>query len=103
VPIYRYRCDDCEETFSALEFSGEPATQACEHCGSTEIVRVPGVPGVLFKGKGFYVTDNRRSGSSGAKSNGATTPASSESKSGAGADSGSSGSTASDQSKAASS
>ncbi len=98
MPIYRYRCDDCGETFSALEFSGEPATGSCEHCGSTEIERVPGVPGVLFKGKGFYVTDNRRSSSSGAKSNGTT---SSGSKSGT--ESGSDESSASGQSKAASS
>lgn len=59
MPIYRYRCEDCETVFSALEFAGDPATENCENCGSTQIERIPSVPGVLFKGKGFYATDKR--------------------------------------------
>lgn len=59
MPIYRYRCEDCETVFSALEFAGDPVTENCEHCSSTQIGRIPSVPGVQFKGKGFYATDKR--------------------------------------------
>jgi len=77
VPIYRYSCSDCDTVFSILEFAGDPTTEQCKQCGSNKIERIPSVPGVQFKGKGFYVTD-RKGGRSGAakpvesgKSNGA--------------------------------
>lgn len=64
MPIYRYRCEDCQLVFTALEFAGDPATARCTRCDSTHIERIPSVPGVQFKGKGFYVTDRNRSRSS---------------------------------------
>lgn len=69
MPIYRYRCEACDHTFSTLVFDHEGEQLACEACGSERLERLPGVPGVVFKGKGFYVTDRR---SSPAKANGSS-------------------------------
>jgi predicted nucleic acid-binding Zn ribbon protein len=43
----------------------------CPICGGS-VRRVVGSVGVVFKGSGFYVTDNRGSNGNGAKANGAS-------------------------------
>ncbi len=70
MPIYRYHCAKCDTEFNALELAGDPATSHCQACNSAKLTRLPSVPGVQFKGKGFYVTDrSKRSG--GGNGNGA--------------------------------
>ncbi len=73
MPIYEYQCDDCGFNFERLQkFSDAPIT-VCPECeGSVRKVIHP--VGIVFKGSGFYVTDNRadapdaNSGSKGAES-----------------------------------
>ena len=58
MPLYAYKCDSCEHEFEARQrFSDEPLT-VCPVCGNG-IRRLITPVGVVFKGSGFYVTDNR--------------------------------------------
>jgi putative FmdB family regulatory protein len=69
MPIYAYKCDTCEHRFEVRQrFSDDPLTE-CPRCEG-EIRRVITQVGLVFKGSGFYVTDNRN-GKSNGKMNGA--------------------------------
>ena len=62
MPIYLYECDSCGVRFERLErMSAEPLTR-CPECDG-EIHRVIQPVGIIFKGSGFYVTDNRKGSS----------------------------------------
>jgi putative FmdB family regulatory protein len=73
MPIYAYECKECGVRFERRQsFSDEPV-KICPECGG-EVHRLIQPAGIIFKGSGFYVTDNRGSKSS------LTTPARSEGK-----------------------
>src|SRR5450631_769715 len=58
MPIYTYECENCGVRFEAKQsFSDMPLT-VCPECEG-HIHRVIQPVGVVFKGSGFYVTDNR--------------------------------------------
>lgn len=58
MPVYEYLCDQCGERFETVQsFSAAPLTE-CPTCGG-HVHRVIQPVGVIFKGSGFYVTDNR--------------------------------------------
>ncbi len=60
MPTYTYRCTNCGHEFEARQrMTDEPLTE-CPQCAG-KIRRVVSSVGVVFKGKGFYVTDNRGS------------------------------------------
>ncbi len=62
MPIYLYQCDSCGLRFERLQrMSEEPLTQ-CPECDGT-VHRVIQPVGIIFKGSGFYVTDNRQGSS----------------------------------------
>jgi putative FmdB family regulatory protein len=58
VPTYEYVCKACKRAFEVQHGIHEPAPAACEHCGG-ELRRIFYPPGVVFKGGGFYSTENR--------------------------------------------
>jgi putative FmdB family regulatory protein len=59
MPIYTYRCTNCGVEFDQYQsFSDDPLVK-CPECGK-KTLRKQFVPiGIIFKGKGFYATDNR--------------------------------------------
>jgi len=59
MPIYTYRCESCGVQFERRQhFSDEPL-KTCPEC-QTETLRKVYLPvGIVFKGSGFYATDNR--------------------------------------------
>ncbi len=62
MPTYDYKCKDCEYKFEHFQaMSDEPLT-TCPECGGELKRLIGGGLGVIFKGSGFYVTDNRKSG-----------------------------------------
>lgn len=69
MPTYEYVCTSCGNNFDTVQSFSEPPLETCERCGG-QIRRVFHPAGILFKGSGFYSTDNRRSGPSGKSSPG---------------------------------
>jgi len=58
MPVYVYRCDTCGLTFERRQSMTEPTLVDCPECDG-HVHRVIQPVGVMFKGSGFYVTDNR--------------------------------------------
>lgn len=55
---YSYKCTNCDHRFEARQrFSDDPLSE-CPVCGSP-IRKVITPVGIVFKGSGFYVTDNK--------------------------------------------
>jgi len=67
VPTYEYACGSCGNHFDTVQSFSDQPLERCEICGG-QLRRVFHPAGILFKGSGFYSTDNRRAGSAGAKS-----------------------------------
>ena len=66
MPIYEYRCDDCDEVFEALQRISDEPLDACRHCGGSA-GRIISSPAIHFVGSGWYVTDYaRKAGEKGA-------------------------------------
>ncbi|OQY42667.1 MAG: hypothetical protein B6242_15895 [Anaerolineaceae bacterium 4572_78] len=66
MPIYKYRCKKCGYEFEKMQsFSEEPLTKCIsETCPDGKVERIITAVSIIFKGTGFYVTDNRMSGKS---------------------------------------
>lgn len=59
MPTYTYHCDNCGIRFDQYQkFSDAPLTE-CPECGEPTLRKVYQPVGIVFKGKGFYATDNR--------------------------------------------
>jgi putative FmdB family regulatory protein len=59
MPTYTYQCDNCGIRFDEYQkFSEDPLT-ICPECGEPALRKVYQPVGIVFKGKGFYATDNR--------------------------------------------
>jgi putative FmdB family regulatory protein len=58
LPIYEYQCGQCRHQYEKKEGFDAPVEQACPVCGGLAR-RLLHAPGIVFKGPGFYVTDNR--------------------------------------------
>ena len=61
MPIYEYECAECGIHFDKLQRFGDPAPDACPN-GHHQVHRLLSQPAIIFKGSGFYVTDNGRNG-----------------------------------------
>ncbi|MBK8448260.1 MAG: FmdB family transcriptional regulator [Micropruina sp.] len=62
MPTYQYRCLDCANEHEAVQKFTEDALTDCPECDGT-LRKVYSAVGVVFKGSGFYATDNRSKGS----------------------------------------
>lgn len=58
MPTYKYRCKECDHEFEARQRMSDKPLSECPVCGG-DVRRVVGSVGIVFKGSGFYVTDNR--------------------------------------------
>ncbi len=56
MPIYEYECLECGTHFEKLQHFGDP-TPACPQ-GHRQVHRLLSQPTIIFKGSGFYITDN---------------------------------------------
>lgn len=64
MPIYEYKCEECSCKFDLKQnFDAEPVA-ACSKCGGKSKRIFQCVP-VIFKGSGFYITDNRKNNGDG--------------------------------------
>lgn len=65
MPIYAYRCESCGVQFDRHQkFSDEPLVE-CPECGEPALRKLIQPVGIVFKGSGFYVTDNRSASNGG--------------------------------------
>ena len=71
LPIYTYACKACSAEIERRQSFSDAALTVCETCGGV-LRRVLHPVGVIFKGSGFYNTDNRKSTDNGATAEGAT-------------------------------
>jgi putative FmdB family regulatory protein len=69
MPVYTYRCENCGVQFDKTQKFTDNSLTRCPECGKKSLRKVYQPVGIVFKGSGFYSTDNRSpSGSS--RSNG---------------------------------
>ncbi len=65
MPIYIYRCENCGIQFERRQkFSDAPLTR-CPECSKKTLRKVYQPVGIVYKGSGFYSTDNRSPSSAG--------------------------------------
>jgi len=59
MPTYQYKCDECGISFDRFQHFSEQPLERCPECDGP-VHRVIQPVGVIFKGSGFYVTDNKK-------------------------------------------
>jgi putative FmdB family regulatory protein len=67
MPTYQYRCVDCGSELETVQSFSDPSLTECPECDGT-LRKVYSAVGVVFKGSGFYATDNRTKGKAAAAS-----------------------------------
>lgn len=83
MPTYSYACTECDNRFDAVQAFTDDALTECPKCNG-RLRKLFGKVGVVFKGSGFYRTDNResvKSASGGSPSSGESSSSSSSDKS----------------------
>ena len=67
MPTYSYRCKNCGHEFDQYQkFSDNPLTR-CPKCSKNTLRRVLQPSAIVFKGSGWYATDNRSASGASAK------------------------------------
>ncbi|MCF8008293.1 MAG: FmdB family transcriptional regulator [Halanaerobiales bacterium] len=66
MPTYLYECKSCGRFEEFQKITDQPLKK-CPKC-EADVKKIIGSPGIIFKGTGFYSTDNK--GSSSAVTNG---------------------------------
>ena len=102
MPTYQYRCVDCGSELEAVQKFTDASLTECPECDGS-LRKVYSAVGVVFKGSGFYATDNRTKGKTAAASAASNGEKSSSSEKSSGSDSSSSSEKSSSSSDSASS
>lgn len=58
MPLYEYQCQECGLRFERRQHFNDKPVTLCPDCQGP-VVRLIQPAGIIFKGSGFYVTDNR--------------------------------------------
>jgi putative FmdB family regulatory protein len=68
MPVYEYKCEQCNFDFERLQKMSEEPIKKCPKCGG-KVKRLIGSDiNIIFKGSGFYVNDyGKGSGNSSSK------------------------------------
>ncbi len=61
MPTYEYECNACGNRFERLQSITAKPHSSCPDCGRSAKRLISSGAGLLFKGKGFYITDYRSS------------------------------------------
>jgi putative FmdB family regulatory protein len=59
MPLYTYRCENCGIQFDRHQHFDEDPLLHCPECEHDTLRKVYLPVGIVFKGSGFYATDNR--------------------------------------------
>lgn len=102
MPIYEYRCENCNHELELIQKMSDAPLSECPECHQPKLKKLVSAAGFRLKGSGWYQTDFKNSGNKPAKtekkeeksdsktSDSKKTETKSESKTGTGGDSGSS-------------
>lgn len=70
MPVYTYRCESCGVQFDQHQSFEEESLVVCPECQERSLRKLIQPVGIVFKGSGFYVTDNRKAANSASNKNG---------------------------------
>ena len=59
MPVYTYHCDHCGHEFDKQQSFSENPLKTCPECKKKTLFKVYKPAQVVFKGSGYYVTDNK--------------------------------------------
>jgi putative FmdB family regulatory protein len=59
MPIYTYRCESCGVQFERQQSYTDAPLKVCPECRKKSLKKVISPVRIVFKGSGFYSTDNR--------------------------------------------
>ncbi len=68
MPVYTYRCESCGVQFERQQSFSEAPLKICPECRKKSLKKVISPVGVIFKGSGFYSTDNKSPSGNGSAS-----------------------------------
>ncbi|MFK7801438.1 MAG: FmdB family zinc ribbon protein [Anaerolineae bacterium] len=63
MPLYTYRCKECEHEFDIRQSFSEDSLTDCPNCEKAALRKVINQVGVVFRGSGFYVNDSKSNNS----------------------------------------
>lgn len=66
MPIYAYKCGSCGHAKDVLQKISDAPLTVCPSCGAEQFSKQITAAGFQLKGSGWYVTDFRNGGGSGA-------------------------------------
>ena len=59
MPVYTYRCDNCGVQFERHQSFTDIPLKTCPECRKKALRKVITPTKIIFKGSGFYATDNK--------------------------------------------
>ena len=59
MPTYDYQCQECGHQFEARQSMKDPHLTECPNCKGKVKRKIGLGAGLIFKGSGFYITENR--------------------------------------------
>lgn len=59
MPIYTYRCENCGVQFEKHQSFTDNPLKTCPECKKKSLKKVITPTKIIFKGSGFYATDNK--------------------------------------------
>lgn len=72
MPIYAYKCDACGHAKDVLQKMSDAPLTECPACGAPKFSKQLTAPGFQLKGTGWYATDFKGGGATGAAASTAT-------------------------------
>lgn len=68
MPVYTYRCESCGVQFERHQSFNDAPLKTCPECRKKSLRKVITPTKIIFKGSGFYATDNKSPSGSGSES-----------------------------------
>ena len=59
MPVYTYRCESCGVQFERHQSFTDAPLKTCPECRKKALKKVITPTKIIFKGSGFYATDNK--------------------------------------------
>ena len=59
MPVYTYRCENCGVQFERHQSFNDAPLKTCPECRKKALKKIITPTKIIFKGSGFYATDNK--------------------------------------------